>query len=126
MVATKRQALAHVLVCSGCCCGRTEKGKPPIPLDWLKTNWKQRGLLRSVQLTISGCLGPCDLTNVVAILTPQAQIWLGGISDQAEYELLLEWATASAQANEVLPLPQRLLAKRFQRYARKDPAAAAL
>lgn len=113
---TKRQVLGHVVVCTGCCCGRTEKGKPPVPVDWLKTEWKRRGLLRWVHLTISGCLGPCDLTNVVSILHPGGQEWLGGITDQHQYEALLEWAEASAQAKRLLPLPTPLFAHRFERY----------
>jgi len=29
MIHTKRQTLAQVIVCLGCCCGRTDKGKGP-------------------------------------------------------------------------------------------------
>ena len=63
-LSTKRQVLGQILVCSsGCCCGQTNKEVPAIPVDWLKKSWKEAGLLRSIQLTITGCLGPCDLTN---------------------------------------------------------------
>jgi cobaltochelatase CobN len=27
----------HLFVCQGCCCGRTEKGFPALPLDEFKT-----------------------------------------------------------------------------------------
>ena len=64
---TKRLVLGNVAVCLGCCCGNTERGKPAVPVDWLKKEWKARGLLKQIQLTISGCLGPCDVPNVVAI-----------------------------------------------------------
>jgi len=113
---TKRQVLGQVFVCSGCCCGRTDKGKPGIPIDWLKTSWKQAGLLRSVQLTISGCLGPCDLTNVACILTPQGQLWLGGLTEEAQYQALYDWAAASAEAGACVELPERLKALAFDRY----------
>ncbi|HTG68754.1 MAG TPA: hypothetical protein VL921_05805 [Candidatus Udaeobacter sp.] len=113
---TKRQVLGQVIICSGCCCGRTDKGKPAIPEEWLKNNWKQGGLLRTIQLTISGCLGPCDLTNVISILTPQKQIWLGGITSQNQYEALLEWAQSSSDAGCLLDLPEILQAQQFERY----------
>lgn len=113
---TKRQVLGHVMVCMGCCCGRTEKGKPPVPVDWLKTEWKKRKLLRWVHLTVSGCLGPCDLTNVVAILSPEGQQWLGGIADHHLYEALLAWAEECAAAQRLLPLPTVFDAHRFERY----------
>jgi hypothetical protein len=58
---TKRQVIGHVVMCSGCCCGKTERGKPEVPVEWLKAQWKARGLLKNIQLSISGCLGPCDL-----------------------------------------------------------------
>jgi cobaltochelatase CobN len=64
---TKRLVIGHVMVCQGCCCGNTANGKPPVPVDWLKKEWRARGLLKRVQLSVSGCLGPCDLPNVVAI-----------------------------------------------------------
>jgi hypothetical protein len=56
---TKRLVIGHVTVCQGCCCGNTANGRPPVPVDWLKKEWRARGLLKRVQLTISGCLGPC-------------------------------------------------------------------
>ncbi len=64
---TKRLVIGHVTVCQGCCCGNIENGRPPVPVDWLKKEWRARGLLKRVQLTKSGCLGPCDLPNVVTV-----------------------------------------------------------
>jgi hypothetical protein len=53
-LATKRIVIGQVSVCVGCCCGNTANGKPPVPVDWLKKEWRARGLLKRVQLTISG------------------------------------------------------------------------
>lgn len=36
-----------------------------MPDEWLKTEWRARRLLKNVHLSISGCLGPCDMANVV-------------------------------------------------------------
>jgi len=113
---TKRQVLGQILVCSGCCCGQTDKGAPAIPLEWLKKSWKEARLLRSIQLTITGCLGPCELTNVISILTPQKQIWLGKITEHSQYEALFEWGKASAEAGYLLDLPELFHNHIFERF----------
>ena len=121
LVTTKRQTLAQVLICLGCYCGRTDRGKPAVPVDWLKAQWKQNQLLKSVQLTISGCLGPCDIANVVSIVTPWQTIWLGNLTEHAQYEALYQWARNCADAQRVLPLPEALRAYEFERFAVPAP-----
>lgn len=117
---TKRQTLGQLLVCLGCCCGRTDKGIAPVPIDWLKAKWKERKLLRSIQLTISGCLGPCDLANVVCVVTPDQTIWLGGLTTHQQFEGLLDWATESAAVGQLKPLPDSFAAHRFDRFQTQD------
>jgi hypothetical protein len=102
---TKRLVLGHVSVCQGCCCGNTANGRPPVPVEWLKKEWRVRGLLKRIQLSISGCLGPCDVPNVVAISNENGTRWLGQITELNQYRTLLEWAIASKDAGELLPLP---------------------
>jgi len=65
---------------SGCCCGNTERGLPDVPVEQLKSEWRKRGLLKRIQLTISGCVGPCDVPNVVVITTAGGTQWLGNVS----------------------------------------------
>ncbi len=104
---TRRQVFAQILVCLGCCCGRTQKGHPPVPVEWLKAEFKARKLIRNVQVTISGCLGPCDVANVVAIATPGGGLrWYGRLAEFWQYESLVEWATEVKRAQALLPLPQ--------------------
>jgi predicted metal-binding protein len=111
---TKRYVFAQILVCNGCCCGRTDKDNPAVPLDYLKAEFKARKLIRNVQITISGCLGPCDVPNVVAILTAKEGMrWFGNLSEQWQYESLVEWATEVKAAQAVLPLPAWLDAHAF-------------
>lgn len=106
---TKRTIFAQIFVCNGCCCGRTEKGNPAVPVDYLKAEFKARKLIRNVQITISGCLGPCDVPNVVAILThAEGMRWYGNLSEQWQFESLIEWATKVKEAQAALPLPQWL------------------
>jgi hypothetical protein len=115
-IATKRRTLGQVLICLGCCCGRVDRGHQPVPVDWLKAQWKQHKLHKSVQLTISGCLGPCDVANVVCIATPGSMIWLGGLATAQQYEALLGWALRSTDAGELLPLPAQFDAHIFDRF----------
>lgn len=113
---TKRKTIGQLLVCVGCCCGRTDRGKPPVPVDWLKSEWKTRKLLKTIHLTISGCLGPCDLVNVVCLATPQRTVWLGGLTEPKHFDALLAWATQSAATNRLLPLPALLAELEFERF----------
>jgi len=117
-LATKRAAFAQIVVCaSGCCCGRVDKGKPAVPVAWLKAQWRTRRLNPRVQLTIAECLGPCDLVNVVAIHAEPESIWLGGLVATAHFEALLEWATASHGTGQLQPLPDDLKPFRFHRFS---------
>ena len=105
-VITKRLVLGHVAICQGCCCGNTANGRPAVPVEWLKREWRARGLLKRIQLSISGCLGPCDVPNVVTISNENGTRWLGQITEFHQYRTLLEWAVSSNDAGELLPLPE--------------------
>jgi hypothetical protein len=113
---TKRKSLMQVLVCIGCCCGRPDRGKPEVPVDWLKAEWKAARLNPYIQLTISGCLGPCDLPNVVAVLTADGQQWLGQLNQREHYEALLQWGRACSAARGVEPPPPVLRQHFFERF----------
>jgi len=113
---TLRQPLAQMVFCLGCCCGRTDRGRPELPVDRLKTVWKDEKLNRTVQLTISGCLGPCDLTNVAMVILPEGNVWLGGMAGHDVYDSLIDWARECQAAARVLPLPDGLTVQRFERF----------
>jgi len=102
-VLTKRQVLGQLVLCMGCCCGRTDRGLPEVPIERLKAIWQAEKLNRTIQLTVSGCLGPCDVPNVVLILTPQLTQWYGRIEGDAAYDLLIDWARACHAAGWLLP-----------------------
>lgn len=110
---TKREVIGHLTVCSGCCCGAVDRGKPEVPVEWLKAEWRNRGLKKSLQLTIAGCLGPCDLTNVVRISDRSGDVWLGGIDRFQLYSELADWASRSNEAGALLPLPEQFEELRF-------------
>jgi hypothetical protein len=118
---TKRVVIGQVVICSGCCCGAVNRGKPEVPIDWLKQEWRSRGLLKNIQLTISCCLGPCDLPNVVRISGSATDVWLGKISRSEQYISLVEWASQSKAAGAFLPLPEGFDSLRFNPF-RAAPA----
>jgi hypothetical protein len=108
-LATNRLVIGHVAVCQGCCCGNTANGRRPVPVDWLKKEWRAGGRLKRVQLTISGCLGPCDLPNVVTISNENGTLWLGGFTEFEQYRALVDWASRSRDAGKLLLLPKEFL-----------------
>jgi cobaltochelatase CobN len=107
-IVPKRLMLAQISICDGCCCGKTEKGHPAVPVQWLKQEWKLRGLLKRIHLSISGCLGPCDVPNVVMITSSEGTQWLALLNSQRHYAMLADWAEQSKNADELLPLPREL------------------
>jgi hypothetical protein len=113
---TKVKPPAQVLLCKGCCCGKTERGLPAVPVDRIKAIWKAEKLNKAVQLTISGCLGPCDLPNVAVILTAQGTRWLGRLDGDDHYDALIEWARSCQARGGVEPLPQALDEHVFERF----------
>jgi cobaltochelatase CobN len=121
-VNTKRQALGQLILCKGCCCGRTDRGLPEVPVEWIKEVWQKEKLNRTIQLTVSGCLGPCDVPNVVLMITPEGNEWLGRI-EGAAYDQLIEWARACQAAGAVVPLPETLAGQRLQRFLTEKATA---
>ena len=49
-LASRRHVLAHMLICKGCCRGVTEKRDPPVPVEWLKQEWRNRRLSPSLDI----------------------------------------------------------------------------
>jgi cobaltochelatase CobN len=113
---TRRKALAQLVLCQGCCCGQTGRGLPAVPLDYLKPIWKAEKLNKFVQLTVSGCLGPCDLPNVVCLVTPTEQVWYGRLTSREDYAVLVGWARQCRDQNQLLPPPTELEHLRFERW----------
>jgi len=106
----------HLFVCHGCCCGRTEKGFPKLPLDQFKQQWKARGIRRRFHLTISGCLGPCPLANVVLIEFRGKPVWLHSITSDQDVSDIYDYVEQMLAAECYLNPPPSLAGRHFQRY----------
>ena len=118
----RASALAQLVCCQGCCCGRTDRGRPELPVEQFKEIWRTEKLNRTVQLTISGCLGPCDLANVALIMLPEGNIWLGDMAGPEVYERLVAWARSCHAEGQVLPLPEELDSLRFEMFQTEEVA----
>jgi cobaltochelatase CobN len=106
----------HLFVCNGCCCGRTDKGFPALPLDEFKQQWKKRGFRRRFHLTISGCLGPCPLANVVLLQFRGRSMWFHSINHAQDVDLIYNYVERMLQGETYLEVPAELAGRQFQRY----------
>lgn len=121
---TKRRVMAQISLCLGCCCGKTERGRPQVPVDRMKHEWRARGLSKIIQLSVSGCLGPCDVVNVARISCVDKDIWLGNLRTVDDYLDLAEWAEESKSAGRPMPLFPRMKEKRFTPFIPADRESA--
>ena len=114
---TVRVVEGHLLVCKGCCCGNTERNIPPVPVDAFKREWKERGIRRRVHLSISACLGPCAVANVVLLVFQGSTIWFHSINSDADVFAIYNYIEHLLSLGH-FSLPTGPLAdKVFQRYS---------
>jgi len=102
---TKRRVIGQMIVCQGCCCGATHKDRPEVPADWLKDEWRRRGLLKRFQLTVSGCLTLAICPNVVVVSSEEGSQWLGNITQFNQYRSLVEWRHVASMPDVYLNGP---------------------
>ena len=105
---------ARVVVCSGCCCGRVDKGHSEVPVDYLKKSWEENNLGSRVELMISGCLGPCKMHNVSVLVTESDMFWLGDLGEVEHYESIVEWGKEAARDGQSENLPEIPANMRFE------------
>ncbi len=105
----------QLLVCQGCCCGQTEHGFPAVPLDEFKRQWKERGFRLRVHLTVTGCLGPCPLANVVTILFGGETVWLHSINAPEQVTEIFDYLERLLDAGTFEPPTGPLAALHFNR-----------
>ncbi len=104
----------HLFVCAnGCCCGRTEDGFAPVPVETFHAEWEQRRLRNIVHLTIGGCLGPCALANVALLLFDGQAQWFHSVSSEAMVQALYDHAERMLEADACLPPPPALAPYHF-------------
>ena len=112
-----KKRIGQLFICEGGTCGQKEKGAHPIPIKKIKEIMKNEGMNKYFKLTVSPCLGVCKPHNVMLLLTPKEQIWLGMFRDGKPYEVLIEWIRSSVKEGVMLPIPEFLVKHKFDRFA---------
>ena len=106
----------QLFVCKGCCCGNVEGGKPAVPLEQFKHEWKTRGMRNRVHLTVSGCLGPCVALNVVLFVYRGQTVWFHSVNSESDVVRIYDYIeTVLNQSRFELPTGP-LAEKIFRRY----------
>jgi cobaltochelatase CobN len=114
---------AHLMVCAkGCCCGHTERGHAAVPVDFYKQEYRKRKIRKQVQLTMSGCLGPCPLANVVLLFFDGHPVWFQSINGEPEIRAIFDYVERMLAAGAYLPPPAELADYVFSYYAWTHPA----
>ena len=104
----------QLFVCaSGCCCGRTEDGFPPVPTALFHGEWDRRRLRNLVHLTIGGCLGPCALANVALLIFDGQAQWFHSMNHDAVVLELYDHVERMLDADGVLAPPLALAPYHF-------------
>jgi cobaltochelatase CobN len=106
------------MVCAkGCCCGRTERGHAAVPVEFYKQEYKRRKIRKLVQLTMSGCLGPCPLSNVALLFFDGRPVWFQSVNGEAQIRAIFDYIDRMLAADGYLPPPPELTDYVFTYYA---------
>jgi cobaltochelatase CobN len=107
----------HLMVCAkGCCCGRTERGHAAVPIEFYKQEYKRRKIRNVVQLSMSGCLGPCPLANVVLLFFDGRPTWFQSINSTPQVVALFDYIERLLATDSYLPPPPELAEYVFNYY----------
>lgn len=99
----------QLFVCAtGCCCGHTERGHDPVPVELYHREWARRRIRHKVHLSLGGCLGPCALSNVVLLLFAGQQIWFHSVATNDDVLAIFDYVEAMVRADQYLPPPAAL------------------
>jgi cobaltochelatase CobN len=114
----------QLFVCAtGCCCGHTERGHAPVPVDFYHQEWSRRRIRHKVHLSLGGCLGPCALSNVALLLFAGHQIWFHSITGDEQVAAIFDYIEAMVRADQYLPPPPHLLLQVFDVFDWPEPAS---
>ena len=113
----------QLFVCAtGCCCGHTERGHAPVPVELYHREWARRRIRHKVHLSLGGCLGPCALSNVALLLFAGHQIWFHSLTGDDQIIAIYDYIEAMVRADRYLPPPPALAPQVFDVFDWPAPA----
>lgn len=99
----------QLFVCAtGCCCGHTERGHFPVPVDLYHQEWARRRIRHKVHLSLGGCLGPCALSNVALLLYGGEQVWFHSIETDDQVVAIFDYIESMVRESAFRPPPESL------------------
>lgn len=114
------QVHGTLLVCSrqngSCCCGWEEKGRMPFDHRLYADEWERRKIRNRLHLSFTGCLGPCATGNNALLQIYGQSIWLSDLNDPSLIVTLFDYAEAMLDAGRVLPPPDVLRERIYERH----------
>ena len=111
----------HLFVCSsGCCCGHTDRGYAPVPVDLYHEEWERRKFRNRVHLTQGGCLGPCPLANVALLLFDGHSLFFHSLNTEQQIRALYDYVERMLEADAYLPPPPDLADYYFTGFSWED------
>ncbi len=114
----------QLFVCgTGCCCGHTERGHAPVPVELYHSEWARRRIRHKVHLSMGGCLGPCALSNVVLLLFAGHEIWFHSVTGDEQVIAIYDYIEAMVRADRYLPPPPTLAPQVFDVFDWSAPEA---
>ncbi len=112
----------QLFVCAtGCCCGHTERGHAPVPVELYHQEWTRRRIRHKVHLSLGGCLGPCALSNVVLLLFAGQEIWFHSVTGDDQVLAIFDYIEAMVHADRYLPVPAELAPQVFDVFDWPEP-----
>ena len=114
------QLVGNLFVCSrangNCCCGWVEKGRMPFDNSLWSNEWERRKIRGRLQLTFSGCLGPCAVGNNALLQIWGRSIWFKDLNAPELAPRVFDYAEAMLTAGTVLPVPDELEGHVYERF----------
>ncbi|MBV8487148.1 MAG: hypothetical protein JO161_02600, partial [Planctomycetaceae bacterium] len=93
-----------------------------MPIAFYKQEYKRRQIRDHVQLTMSGCLGPCPLLNVVLVLFDGRRVWFQSINHESQILAIYDYLDRMLAADRFLPPTAELADLAFDYYAWPEEA----
>ena len=119
------QKRAHLLVCAkGCCCGRTDRGNPAVPVNFYKKECASEAAADGA-IDDERLRGPCPMMNVALLVFDGRPTWFQSINSEPQILQLYDYIEAMLTADGCLPTPPDLLDYRFDYYLWGGPEWAA-